>query len=76
VQTRVNTNLTTPSWNSYWLLQDANYNVIGVVNSSGTLVERYEYSAYASLQCHSRPHLKERAGATRKPPPLLPCSPS
>ncbi len=51
VQTRVNTNPTgTASWTSYWLCQDANYNVLGVVNTSGTLAERYEYSAYGQRQ--------------------------
>jgi hypothetical protein len=51
VQTRVNTNPTgTASWTSYWLCQDANYSVLGVVNSSGTLQERYEYSAYGQRQ--------------------------
>jgi RHS repeat-associated protein len=31
---------------SYWALQDANYNVIGLVDSSGLPVERYEYTPY------------------------------
>jgi RHS repeat-associated protein len=30
----------------YWAEQDANWNVLGIVNSSGVLTERYEYSAY------------------------------
>jgi RHS repeat-associated protein len=30
----------------YWVAQDANYNVLGLVDSSGTLVERYEYTPY------------------------------
>ncbi len=51
VQTRVNTNPTgTASWTSYWLCQDANYNVLGIVNAAGTLTERYEYSAYGQRQ--------------------------
>ncbi len=54
VQTRVNTNPTgaggAASWTSYWLCQDANYNVLGVVNASGNLAERYEYSAYGQRQ--------------------------
>jgi RHS repeat-associated protein len=31
---------------SHWICQDANYNVLGLVNASGALVERYEYSPY------------------------------
>ena len=27
-------------------MQDANFNVLGLVNSSGSLVERYEYTPY------------------------------
>ncbi len=51
VQTRVNTNPTgTASWTSYWLCQDSNFNVLGMANSSGTLTERYEYSAYGQRQ--------------------------
>jgi len=51
VQTRVNTHPAgTASWTSYWLCQDANYNVLGLVNSAGTLQERYEYSAYGQRQ--------------------------
>ncbi len=50
VQTRININLTTPSWTSYWHLQDANFNDLGIVNASGTLAERYEYSAYGLRQ--------------------------
>ncbi len=51
VQTRVNTNPTgTASWTSYWLCQDANYNMLGIVSSSGVLTERYEYSAYGQRQ--------------------------
>ncbi|HUO09004.1 MAG TPA: RHS repeat-associated core domain-containing protein [Phycisphaerae bacterium] len=34
----------------YWVAQDANYNVLGVVDSTGTLRERYEYSAYGQRQ--------------------------
>lgn len=32
--------------NSHWICQDANYNVVGMVNDSGGLEERYEYSPY------------------------------
>ena len=31
---------------SYWALQDANYNVLGIVDSDGALTERYEYTPY------------------------------
>jgi hypothetical protein len=30
----------------YWALQDANYNVLGIINWEGTLKERYEYTPY------------------------------
>jgi hypothetical protein len=30
----------------YYAMQDANYNVLGIVNSSGDLKERYEYTPY------------------------------
>jgi RHS repeat-associated protein len=30
----------------YYPIQDANFNVVGVVNSAGDLVERYEYTPY------------------------------
>jgi RHS repeat-associated protein len=30
----------------YYAVQDANYNVMGLVNSTGDLVERYEYTPY------------------------------
>ena len=30
----------------YWTAQDANYNVLGLFNSDGDLVERYEYTPY------------------------------
>ena len=31
---------------AYWVCQDANYNVLGLVDSAGTLKERYEYTPY------------------------------
>ena len=31
---------------AYWACQDANFNVLGVVDSTGVLVERYEYEPY------------------------------
>jgi len=31
----------------YWALQDANYNVLGIVESDGDLAERYEYTPYS-----------------------------
>jgi RHS repeat-associated protein len=33
---------------TYTVLQDANFNVAGIVNSNGTLVERYQYDAYGA----------------------------
>ena len=30
----------------YWVLQDANYNVLGIVEDDGGLKERYEYTPY------------------------------
>ena len=30
----------------FWVLQDANYNVLGLVNAAGKLIERYEYTPY------------------------------
>ena len=30
----------------FWAMQDANYNVLGIVDESGKLVERYEYTPY------------------------------
>jgi len=35
-------------------LQDANYNVIGLVNNAGGLVERYEYTPYGQRTVYSR----------------------
>ena len=29
-----------------WVCQDANYNVLGIVDSAGALIERYEYTPY------------------------------
>jgi len=31
---------------SFWTMQDANYNVLSVIDSTGSLVERYEYTPY------------------------------
>ena len=33
-----------------WALQDANYNVLGLVDSSGVLQERYQYTPYGQRQ--------------------------
>ena len=38
----------------FWALQDANYNVIGLVNAAGLLVERYEYTPYGERTIYSR----------------------
>jgi len=36
----------------YYALQDANYNAIGLVDDSGDLVERYEYTPYGQRTCY------------------------
>ncbi len=48
VQVAANSNPTTGNICSdlFWAAQDANFNVLGLVNSSGALVERYEYAPY------------------------------
>ena len=48
VQTSINSNPTAQSIcdTPYWACQDANWNVLGLVDSTGTLTERYEYTAY------------------------------
>ncbi len=48
VQVAANSNPTTGNScsNLFWASQDANFNVLGLVNSSGSLVERYEYTPY------------------------------
>jgi RHS repeat-associated protein len=38
----------------FWTCQDANYNVLGVVYSTGVLSERYEYSPYGKRTTFSR----------------------
>ena len=37
----------------YFALQDANYNVLGVVSEAGRLVERYEYTPYGQRNVYS-----------------------
>jgi RHS repeat-associated protein len=34
----------------YWACQDANFNVLGLIDDGGNLAERYEYSAYGQRQ--------------------------
>jgi RHS repeat-associated protein len=48
VQTSLNSSPTTKSSCDvlYWACQDANWNVLGIVSSTGVLTERYEYSPY------------------------------
>ncbi len=36
----------------YWVAQDANYNVQGVLDASGALVERYEYEPYGARRVY------------------------
>jgi len=38
----------------FWVCQDANYNVIGVVSAAGHLTERYEYTPYGQRTIFSR----------------------
>ena len=38
----------------FWVCQDANYNVIGVVSAAGDLTERYEYTPYGRQKIFSR----------------------
>ena len=37
---------------AYWAMQDANYNVLGLVNDTGKLVERYEYEPYGERRVY------------------------
>jgi len=39
---------------SYWAMQDANFNILGVVNESGRQVERYEYTPYGQRTIYGR----------------------
>ena len=39
---------------SFWVAQDANFNVLGVLSDSGLLVERYEYTPYGQRTIFSR----------------------
>jgi RHS repeat-associated protein len=50
VQEGINSNPSTDQTadTTYTVLQDANFNVTGIVNSNGTLVERYQYDAYGA----------------------------
>jgi hypothetical protein len=50
VQTSLNSSPTTQSTcdTPYWAMQDSNFNNLGVVNSSGVLTERYEYTPYGN----------------------------
>ena len=38
----------------FWALHDANYNVTGLVDARGNLVERYEYTPYGQRTIYSR----------------------
>jgi RHS repeat-associated protein len=52
IQTSLNSSPTTKSTCDvlYWACQDANWNVLGIVSSTGVLTERYEYSPYGQRQ--------------------------
>jgi RHS repeat-associated protein len=38
-----------------WAMQDANFNVLGIVDASGALVERYEYTPYGQRTVYFSP---------------------
>jgi RHS repeat-associated protein len=38
----------------FWTMQDANYNVLGLVNATGVLTERYEYTPYGQRKVFTR----------------------
>jgi len=38
---------------SYWACQDANWNVLGLVNNAGMLMERYQYTPYGQRQVYT-----------------------
>ena len=40
----------------YYAMQDANWNVVGLISTAGSLVERYESTAYSLLPCPSSLH--------------------
>jgi len=37
----------------FWVMQDANYNVLGVATAAGVLIERYEYTPYGQRTVYS-----------------------
>ena len=37
--------------NRYWVMQDANYNVLGYLDDGGVLKERYEYTPALPAGC-------------------------
>ena len=41
----------------FWAMQDANYNVLGVVDDAGVLVERYEYTPYGERTVFASPSM-------------------
>ena len=45
----------------FWVMQDANFNVLGVLSAAGDLVERYEYTPYGRRTIFSRGWLLEDA---------------
>ena len=45
----------------FWVCQDANFNVLGVLSAAGDLVERYEYTPYGRRTIFSRGWLLEDA---------------
>ena len=49
---QINTYIDTPQ--SFWAMQDANFNILGIVNESGRQVERYEYTPYGQRTIYGR----------------------
>ena len=43
-----------PSNKDFWACQDSNYNVLGLVDSGGDLIERYEYTPYGQRTIFAR----------------------
>ena len=56
----------TPTGESYtrlWAVQDANYNVVALLNNSGTVVERYDYDPFGAVTVMSSSYTVEDASS-------------
>ncbi|MEM9753205.1 MAG: hypothetical protein AAF916_07440 [Planctomycetota bacterium] len=49
---------------AYWAFHNANYNVMGLVDSAGALTERYEYTPYGMRQVYSSAGANDAGGFT------------